>query len=131
MIPLPGFELESRHEPLAPRARYRRRVIRASVVAGGLIGFSLAIGVLGYHYFAGIHGWVDCLYNASMILGGMGPVAELRTDAGKVFASIYALYSGVTLLTSVGVLLAPAFHRALHTFHIETEETEPRARKPR
>lgn len=125
------LDLERRHEPLAPRAHYHRRILRASLLAGTLIAVSLAIGVLGYHYFGGIERWVDCLYSASMILGGMGPVAELKTDAGKVFASIYALYSGVTLLTSVGVLLAPAFHRALHTFHIETEETEPRARKPR
>jgi hypothetical protein len=65
---------------------------------------------------------VDCLYNASMILGGMGPVTELGTDAGKVFASAYALYSGVVLLASVGVLLAPALHRVLHHFHIPTDE---------
>ena len=131
MIPLPGFEFESRHQPLATRARYQRRLIRASAVAGGLIGFSLAIGVLGYHYFAGIHGWVDCLYNASMILGGMGEVDTIQTTGGKVFASFYALYSGVTLLTSVGVLLAPSLHRALHRFHVETEEDERRAKKPR
>jgi hypothetical protein len=119
---------ENMREPLAPRARYHRRLIRASMVAGSVIGASLVIGILGYHIFGGLESWVDCLYNASMILGGMGPVAELKTNTGKVFASIYALYSGVTLLTSVGVLLAPALHRALHRFHIETEE-DPRRRK--
>lgn len=118
--------LERMSEPLAPRARFRRRLIRASLAAGGLIGASLAIGVLGYHFFGGIDSWVDCFYNASMILGGMGPVADLKTDAGKIFASLYALYSGVTLLTSVGVLLAPALHRALHRFHIETGEERPK-----
>jgi hypothetical protein len=66
------------------------------------------------------------LYNAAMILGGMGPVAALHTNDGKVFASLYALYSGVTLLTSVGVLMAPAVYRMLHQFHIETEEDETR-----
>jgi hypothetical protein len=116
------MNFESMQEPLAPRARYHRRVIRASLVAGSVIGASLVIGVLGYRVFGGLDSWVDCLYNASMILGGMGPVTELKTNAGKVFASIYALYSGVTLLTSVGVLLAPSLHRALHRFHIETEE---------
>ena len=122
---------ERRHEPLAPRSRYHRRVIQASLVAASLIGVSLAIGVVGYRFFGGLESWVDCLYNASMILGGMGPVADLKTNAGKVFASIYALYSGVTLLTSVGVLIAPSLHRALHRFHIETREDEARgAKKP-
>jgi len=120
----PVFGFESKHQPLAPRSKYHRRVIHASLAAGGLIGISLAIGVLGYHYCGGIESWVDCLYNASMILGGMGPVADLRTDGGKVFASFYALYSGVTLLTSVGVLIAPTLHRWLHVFHIETVEEE-------
>ena len=130
MIRPPVFGFERRREPLAPPARYRGRVIRASIFAGGLIGFSLAIGILGYHYFAEIDDWVDCLYNASMILGGMGPASDLHTRRGKVFASFYALYSGVTLLTSVGVLIAPTLHRALHRFHIETEEEEARpARK--
>jgi hypothetical protein len=127
----PLLEFERRREPLAPPARYKQRILRASIVAGGLIGFSLAIGVLGYHYFGGLKSWVDCLYNASMILGGMGPVADLRTDAGKVFASFYALYSGVTLLTSVGVLMAPTLHRALHRFHIESEEETRGSKKPR
>jgi len=116
------FGLERRHEPLAPPHVFRGRMLRSGGVAAAIILFSLAIGVLGYHTLGGIENWVDCLYNASMILGGMGPVAELTTDAGKVFASAYALYSGVVLLASVGVLLAPALHRVLHHFHIETEE---------
>ena len=127
----PMLSFERRHEPLAPRAHYHRRLLGASFIAGGLIAVSLAIGVLGYHYFGGLESWVDCLYNASMILGGMGPVAELRTAGGKVFASIYALYSGVTLLTSVGVLIAPALHRALHRFHVESDEDEGRSKRSR
>ena len=124
------LSFERRHEPLAPPARYRQRLIRSSAAAGGLIAVSLAIGVLGYHYVGGLESWVDCLYNASMILGGMGPAAELRSNAGKLFASVYALYSGVTLLTSVSVLIAPTVHRALHRFHIETEEGTRSAKKP-
>lgn len=115
------FGFEHHHEPLAPPHVFRRRLIRSGGVAAVIILFSLAIGVVGYHYLGGIEAWVDCLYNASMILGGMGPVAELKTDAGKVFASAYALYSGVVLLASVGVLLAPALHRVLHHFHIESD----------
>jgi hypothetical protein len=125
------MRLERKHEPLASPERYHRRLFRASLVAAGVIVLSLVIGVLGYHWFGGIEDWVDCLYNASMILGGMGPATELKTRGGKIFASIYALYSGVTLLTSVGVLLAPALHRALHVFHIETEEEEARPKPKR
>ena len=120
------FGFERRREPLAPREVFRGRLIRSSLVAFAIIGASLVMGMVGYRVFGGLDSWVDCLYNASMILGGMGPVAELHTDAGKVFASLYALYSAVTLLTTVGVLMAPAVHRMLHRFHIETEEDETR-----
>ena len=65
---------------------------------------------------------MDCLYNAAMILGGMGPVAEMPDDRAKIFASVYAIYSGVVLLASVGVLISPVLHRILHRFHIETDE---------
>lgn len=115
------FAFEHRHEPLAPPHVFRSRLIRSGVVAAVIILVSLAIGMAGYRVFGGVERWVDCLYAASMILGGMGPVAEMKTDAGKVFASVYALYSGVVLLASVGVLIAPALHRVLHRFHIESE----------
>jgi hypothetical protein len=115
------FGFERRHQPLASQAVYRRRLLRSMSVAGLVIAVSLAGGVLGYRYIGGLPSWVDSLYNAAMILGGMGPVSELRSDAGKIFASVYALYSGVALLTSVGVLVAPALHRMLHRFHIEAE----------
>lgn len=120
------FGFEHRREPLAPPQAFRGRLVRSSLLAFAIISVSLVIGMVGYHVFGRLDSWVDCLYNASMILGGMGPAAELHTNAGKVFAALYALYSGVTLLTSVGVLIAPAVHRMLHRFHIETEETETR-----
>jgi hypothetical protein len=125
-LPRALFEFERHHQPLAPPHIFLRRLVRSGGVAAGIILFSLAIGVIGYRVFGGLESWVDCLYNASMILGGMGPVDVLRTDAGKVFASAYALYSGVVLLASVGVLLAPVLHRVLHHFHIETDEDAQR-----
>lgn len=87
----------------------------------GLIFISLFIGVLGYHIFGGLS-WLDSLVNASMILGGMGPVNPIQSVAGKWFASFYALYSGMVLLIAVGVILAPVFHRFLHKFHLDIDE---------
>ena len=92
-----------------------------AVIGFALLVFSLGIGMIGYHIFEGLS-WLDSLLNASMILGGMGPVNPLKTDAGKVFASFYALYSGVILLASVGILITPIFHRFLHRFHLVDEK---------
>ena len=113
---------EKRGEKLAPPDVFRTRLVRSGGLCAILIGVSLLIGVVGYRYIGGLISWVDCIYNASMILGGMGPVDPLTTDAGKLFASGYALFSGVTLLTSVGVLLAPVLHRLLHHFHVDAEQ---------
>jgi len=112
---------EHHTEPLASRDEFVRRFMRFGLFAGGMILFSLLIGILGYHYFESLS-WLDALLNASMILGGMGPVNPLQTDAGKLFASFYALYSGIVLLASVGVLFTPVFHRFLHHFHLELED---------
>jgi len=112
---------EHRKQPLARRSAFVRRIARYSALAAGIILFSLGLGVLGYHAFEGLP-WLDALLNASMILGGMGPVSELHTQAGKLFASFYSLYSGMVLLVAVGVLIAPVFHRFLHHFHLEIEE---------
>jgi len=116
------LQYEMRGEKLAPPEVFRTRLVRSGGLCGIIIGVSLAIGVLGYHFIGGLESWVDCIYNASMILGGMGPVDKLTTDVGKLFASGYALFSGVTLLTSVGVLLAPVLHRLLHHFHVDSEQ---------
>lgn len=117
----PWLGFERRHEPLAPLHVFRGRLIRSGGVAAVIILVSLAIGMVGYRLFGGIESWVDCLYSASMILGGMGPVDPITRPEGKVFASGYALYSGVALLTSVGIILAPGVHRILHKFHVEME----------
>lgn len=112
------MRLEHRSQPLAPRHRFLRRLAAYALAATLLIGVSLLIGVLGYRHLAGL-GWVDALLNASMILGGMGPVAILADDRAKVFASLYALYSGVALLSTVSLLLTPIVHRVLHRMHLE------------
>ncbi len=109
---------EHRHKPLISRAEFAARMARSTGLASVLIAGSLGIGVLGYHLFAGLD-WIDALLNASMILTGMGPVDPLKTTGAKLFASAYALFSGVAFLTVVGVLMAPVVHRFLHRFHVE------------
>jgi hypothetical protein len=111
------MRFERRHEKLLPRRQFLWRLARWVALAGAVIGVSLAVGVWGYHYFDGLP-WVDSLLNASMILGGMGPVDTLKTNAGKIFASVYALYSGLALIAIVGLMLTPVLHRLLHKLHI-------------
>ena len=110
---------ERYHEPLISRRAFLIRTAQHGVTGVALLALSLLIGVLGYWHFAHLS-WVDALLNASMILGGMGPVAELHTNAAKIFASAYALFSGVIFLVSAGILLAPGMHRLLHHFHISS-----------
>jgi hypothetical protein len=114
---------EHRTRPLLPRKIFVLRVLRSLLLALGIIGFSLGLGILGYHFCAGLS-WLDALLNASMILTGMGPVNELHTVAAKLFASFYALFSGVVFITSVALLLTPVIHRLLHKFHLEAEGAE-------
>jgi len=98
-------------------------------VAGAIVFFSLVLGILGYHFFEKLR-WLDALLNASMILTGMGPVDQLQTTGGKLFASFYALFSGIVFITTAGLLLAPLMHRLMHKFHLETGE-EGKARGDR
>jgi len=112
---------EHQKQPLASREKFVRRLLKNGLIALMILAVSLAIGMLGYHYLEDLS-WIDSLLNASMILGGMGPVNPLKTDAGKIFASFYAIYSGVVLLASVGVLVAPIFHRFLHHFHLAEDK---------
>jgi NO-binding membrane sensor protein with MHYT domain len=113
---------ESRLQPLLTRAPFVRRVFGHIAVAVGTAALALYIGMAGYHFLAGLN-WVDSLLNASMILGGMGPVDALKTDAAKIFASFYALFSGLVFIGLLGVLLAPFMHRVMHRFHIDEEGT--------
>jgi hypothetical protein len=111
---------ETRHHPLATPALFTRRLLAHAAASAGLVGGSLGIGVLGYHALEGLP-WLDALLNASMLMGGMGPVDTLHTTAGKLFASAYALYCGLVLLVAAGILLAPVLHRLLHRFHVTAE----------
>ncbi len=113
---------EGRKDPLLTPAQFARRVFGHAAVAAGTAAIALYIGIAGYHYLAGLN-WVDSLLNASMILGGMGPVDGLKTDGAKIFASFYALFSGLIFIGLVSVLLAPFIHRAMHKFHIDEEGT--------
>jgi hypothetical protein len=106
---------------LSPREFLIRQLIYF-IVALGIIAGSLVMGVLGYHFLEKLS-WIDSLVNAAMLLGGMGPVNELHTVAGKLFASFYALYSGIIFLVVVGVIFAPLYHRFLHRFHLEMEDS--------
>jgi hypothetical protein len=111
--------LEPRHKPLLPVRHFAWRQLLFTAAACCVIALSLGLGVLGYHELEGL-GWLDSLLNASMILGGMGPVDAVRTDGGKLFASLYALFSGVVFLVAVGVLVTPIAHRIFHKFHLES-----------
>lgn len=115
---------ESRHEPLAARHIFLWRFLRYFIGAALLVGSSLGAGILGYHYIAEMS-WIDSVLNASMILGGMGPVAPLESDAAKLFASAYALFSGLVAITVMGMVLAPLAHRALHLFHLDEDDPKP------
>ena len=113
-----AMAFERRHEPLLARRLFALRMARTSAAALAIVIGSLTLGVCGYHFLEHLP-WIDALLNASMILGGMGPVDQVKTNAGKLFASFYALYSGIALISVAGLLLAPIFHRLLHRFHIE------------
>lgn len=112
---------EHKGEPLLPLRLFLRRLLNHLVVALAFMAGALLIGILGYHLTEGL-GWLDSLLNASMILGGMGPVDALKTDAGKLFASFYALFSGVVFLVIAGTIVAPFAHRLLHRLHLENPD---------
>ena len=107
---------ESRHQPVLPRAHFRRRLLRHVALAAALLAGSLLAGVAGYIYFEGLAP-LDAFLNASMLLGGMGPVDFPKTPGGKFFAGCYALYSGLFFLITAAILFAPVLHRLLHKFH--------------
>ena len=116
---------EHRKNPLLPRRAFYGRLAQSALIGFIIILGSLGIGMAGYHWFEKLS-WLDAFVNASMILSGMGPLAPLQTSAGKFFAGCYALFSGLTFLTSIGVVFAPVFHRFLHKFHIEAQRLDKR-----
>lgn len=107
---------ESRKQKPLPPARFARRVVLHFAFAASLLVGSLAAGMAGYMYFESL-AWRDAFVNAAMLLGGMGPVDMPKTDGGKIFAGLYALYAGLLILVTAGVVLSPVLHRILHKFH--------------
>ena len=108
---------ERKHQKLATRTIFARRMLKAMGLSLVFMLAALSIGIFGYHWLDHLD-WVDSLVEASMILGGMGPVSPLKNDAAKIFASIYALFSGLVLIVVMGIILAPLVHRILHKFHV-------------
>ena len=112
---------EKRHEKLAKAKVFAWRLIRNAVVGAFIIALSLGMGMWGYRYYENMS-WIDAYENAAMILSGMGPVQELKTSAGKIFAGTYALFSGVIFLFFMAVIFAPIFHRCFHEFHLKDDK---------
>lgn len=122
----------SKHKPLhpghLPRNVFIARLSRNILFGVVIIGLSLGMGMLGYKHFEGMS-WIDAYINASMILAGMGPVATMLTHSGKVFAGLYALFSGAIFLIVISIVFAPVVHRFFHTFHIVDDDAGSGRRK--
>jgi len=114
---------EHRHQRLLPRRAFLARVARHFAIASSLVFGSLLAGIAGYMYFENL-ALIDAFLNASMLLGGMGPVESPQTPGGKIFAGVYALYSGLVFLVVVGISLAPLAHRMLHRLHLEDDRAK-------
>jgi hypothetical protein len=115
---------EHKRQPLAPKKIFYQRIWKNLLLAGLLLLFSLSIGIIGYKLSVPEFDWYDSLLNASMILSGMGPVTDAKitlSNTAKVFASCYALFSGVTFITTIGILIAPVAHRFFHKLNLEDE----------
>jgi len=111
---------ETRHDPLLTRWQFAGRLAANLGVSALLIVVSLFGGMAGYRHFEGM-AWIDAFANASMILSGMGPLTPLETTGGKLFAGLYALYSGLAVIVTMGLILAPVLHRMMHRFHLESD----------
>ena len=112
---------EHKSKPLASTQVFARRMLGFFLTSFLLLSGSLLIGVMGYRTTESMS-WLDALLNASMILSGMGPAANLTTDNGKLFASLYALFSGIIFISSAGLLVAPLFHRMMHSLHADIDD---------
>ena len=122
------IHFERRHERLASPEVFRRRLITSGTVGLILIAISLGVGMAGYAAFEDL-GFVDSFLNASMILSGMGPLHNPETTGGKLFAGIYALYSGFAVLVIAAVMFAPLLHRVMHRFHLEEQDESASSKK--
>jgi len=118
---------ERKREKLLPWPKFVKRMALSFLLTVGIVTTALTIGILGYHYIAHLS-WIDALLNASMILTAMGPVATLTDTPSKLFASAYALFSGVVFLSAIGIVLTPIFHRILHKFHLDDVDEQDDSR---
>ncbi len=114
-----GPMYEHRKQPLVTRGEYLRRLRNSGLIGLTVLAAAWLVGIIGYRLFEGMP-WIDATLNAAMILGGMGPVDPLHSNGAKLFASFYAIFSGVVFLAVIGILAAPTFHRFLHRFHLES-----------
>jgi hypothetical protein len=115
------FNFEHKERPLASPMQFAGRFFGNLIFALVIIAVALAGGMAGYYYLVGGMTWIDAFLNASMILGGMGPVDSVTTDAGKLFAGGYALFSGLLFVVIAGLVLAPVLHRVLHALHVDDD----------
>ena len=118
-----SFQFEPRHEPLLPIHAFFVRLIHSGVIAATVVIVALALGTAGFHLTERLP-WLDAALNASMLLSGMGPLDHPQTVSGKVFAAAYALFSGIVFLTVAALLFAPVFHRLIHHFHLELDDSD-------
>lgn len=109
---------EHRSAPVIPWPAFVRRMLRHGRYVLEIVAASIALGMVGFHFLA-LEGWVDSFLNSTMLLGGMGPVGEIRSTAGKMFAGIFALYAGLVFIAAFALLTAPALHRLLHKHNAE------------
>jgi hypothetical protein len=114
---------EHRTEAPVPTRQFVRRLLRHGGYIAALVVVSELIGVSGYHWFAGER-WLDAFVNSSMLLGGMGPVGELHSSSGKVFAALFALYAGLVFLVAIALFLTPVVHRMVHHFHWDADQAK-------
>jgi hypothetical protein len=114
---------ERKDEPVVSREVFLRRLGRNATVALSIIGVSLLGGIIGYRFLESME-WIDAFLESAMLLGGMGPIHAPTTVPGKLFAGVYALYSGILVIGTAGIILAPIFHRVLHSLHVEDDEDE-------
>ncbi len=115
---------ENFNDPLASREKYHSRVFKAGSVAFVIFIFALSLGILGFRFLVRL-AWINSFLNASMMLGGIGgEISEFKTDEGKIFAGCFALFSGVTFLSSMAIFLSPIVHRFIHKFHIDIKSSK-------
>jgi len=121
------FKYEQRDAPLLPLRLFLRRMVRHGAIVLEFAVISIAVGMTGFHFFAD-QPWIDAFLNTAMLLGGMGPVGEIRYTGGKLFAGIFALYAGLAFIAAFAVLSAPVMHRLIHRFHVEERSTRTPSR---